>query len=132
MALVDSDFSMMDDESDFENDDSVLGDTENVAIPGKASKSSSKGSSGLSVLSPNQNRVNVSEPKGTGKTIESQYRKLSQREHCLVRPDTYIGSIEPIQQSMFVLNESTDRLVERQITFTPGLYKIFDESKFQK
>jgi DNA topoisomerase-2 len=28
---------------------------------------------------------------------------------------------------MFVLNGDTDRIVQRDITFTPGLYKIFDE-----
>lgn len=28
---------------------------------------------------------------------------------------------------MFVLDSTTDRIVERNITFTPGLYKIFDE-----
>lgn len=69
---------------------------------------------------------------GKKKTIESQYRKLSQREHCLTRPDTYIGSVEPVEDAMFVLDDETNRLVKRQITYTPGLYKIFDESKFKR
>ena len=125
MSCVESDFSMMhDEESDFENDDVF---DENPA-PGK--KGSRLSSNGLSVLSPNQNKANIPIAAKNGKTIESQYRKLSQREHCLVRPDTYIGSIEPITDSMFVLDEAMERLVSREITYTPGLYKIFDESKY--
>ena len=125
MACVESDFSMMhDEESDFDDDE--VFDDENLAPAEKGLKPSSHG---LSVLSPNQNKANIPAATKNGKTIESQYRKLSQREHCLVRPDTYIGSIEPLTDSMFVLDEATERLVSREITYTPGLYKIFDESK---
>lgn len=65
--------------------------------------------------------------KKTNKTIEETYQKKTQLEHILLRPDTYIGSVEPLTQSMFVLDPSTDRIKAREITFTPGLYKIFDE-----
>lgn len=130
MTCVDSDFSMAHDESDFEDDAFAMSDDENTAPQSTGLKPSSKGAA-LSVLSPNQNKGNVSSKAANkqGKTVESQYRKLSQREHCLVRPDTYIGSVEPIKESMFVLDAATERLVSREITFTPGLYKIFDESK---
>eukprot|EP00934_Nitzschia_sp_Nitz4_P007169 Nitzschia sp. Nitz4//scaffold1_size375055//264446//269078//NITZ4_000304-RA/size375055-augustus-gene-0.688-mRNA-1//1//CDS//3329541129//7159//frame0 len=124
MALADSDFSMMDNESDFENDDFSV--DENGPVPGKGANSLVK-ATGLSVLGTNQNVANTSKPKGSGKAIESQYRKLTQREHCLVRPDTYIGSIEPVQQTMFVVDEATERIKEKLVTFTPGLFKIFDE-----
>jgi DNA topoisomerase-2 len=33
--------------------------------------------------------------------------------------------VERVTQPMYVLNK--DRIVEREITFTPGLYKVFDE-----
>lgn len=119
MACVDeSDFSMMHDEED---DDFDLSDAENMGPVVTKKGASSKG---LSVAS-----SNVPPAKKSGKTIETQYRKLTQREHCLVRPDTYIGSIEPITDTMFVLDEATDRIVSREVTYTPGLYKIFDESK---
>lgn len=91
-------------------------------IPNKSAKSR-----GLSIKSTNATDHGSPVKKSSKKTIESQYRKLSQREHCLIRPDTYIGSIEPIQDNMFVLDLATERLVNRQITYTPGLYKIFDE-----
>jgi len=36
-----------------------------------------------------------------------------------------VGSVERVTQPMYVLQN--ERIVEREITFTPGLYKIFDE-----
>ena len=62
------------------------------------------------------------------KSIEETYQKKTQLEHILLRPDTYIGSVEPLTQPMFVLDAAaTDRIRQREITFTPGFYKIFDE-----
>ncbi|EJK75837.1 hypothetical protein THAOC_02435 [Thalassiosira oceanica] len=65
--------------------------------------------------------------KGKTKTIEETYQKKTQLEHILLRPDTYIGSVEQLTQPMFILNSETDRIVQKEISFTPGLYKIFDE-----
>jgi len=63
----------------------------------------------------------------TKKTIEQTYQKKTQLEHILLRPDTYIGSTEQVTQPMFVLNAETQRIQSRDVTYTPGLYKIFDE-----
>ncbi|EED89878.1 DNA topoisomerase [Thalassiosira pseudonana CCMP1335] len=65
--------------------------------------------------------------KKSSKTIEETYQKKTQLEHILLRPDTYIGSTEPLTQPMFVLNAETNRIAQRDVTYTPGLYKIFDE-----
>merc|ERR1712051_741690 len=51
----------------------------------------------------------------------------SQLEHILLRPDTYIGSVQPLTEKMWVYDEATEQIVNREINFTPGLYKIFDE-----
>jgi DNA topoisomerase-2 len=59
------------------------------------------------------------------KSVEQQYQKKSLLEHVLLRPDTYIGSIEPSTQKMWVYDEKKNRIVYEQITYTPGLYKIF-------
>jgi DNA topoisomerase-2 len=48
-------------------------------------------------------------------------------EHILLRPDTYIGSIEKQSQPMWVLESEQKKIVHRPITYVPGLYKIFDE-----
>ncbi|KAL2478354.1 DNA topoisomerase 2 [Forsythia ovata] len=59
------------------------------------------------------------------KTIEQTYQKKTQLEHILLRPDTYIGSIEKHNQTLWVYEEK--QMVQKPITYVPGLYKIFDE-----
>lgn len=59
-------------------------------------------------------------------SVERVYQKKTQLEHILLRPDTYIGSVEHLTQSMWVYDEEIG-LNCREVTFVPGLYKIFDE-----
>jgi DNA topoisomerase-2 len=65
--------------------------------------------------------------KPKDKTATQKYQKLSQYEHILVRPDTYIGSVEQTEQQMWVFNSETSQMEFRKVSFVPGLYKIFDE-----
>ncbi|KAI5712179.1 hypothetical protein M8J75_006466 [Diaphorina citri] len=60
-------------------------------------------------------------------SVEKIYQKKSQLEHILLRPDTYIGSVEPITETMWLMNRETNHMERREITYVPGLYKIFDE-----
>ncbi|KAG6557359.1 hypothetical protein Mapa_001289 [Marchantia paleacea] len=60
-----------------------------------------------------------------GKTIEEMYQKKTQLEHILLRPDTYVGSIEKHKQSLWVYEGG--KMVHREVSYVPGLYKIFDE-----
>lgn len=53
--------------------------------------------------------------------------QLTQLEHILKRPDTYIGSVERTEKQMWVYNSQTDSMEMREVSFVPGLYKIFDE-----
>ncbi|KAJ2525125.1 DNA topoisomerase 2 [Coemansia sp. RSA 2049] len=63
-----------------------------------------------------------------GQAIESIYQKKTPVEHVLLRPDTYIGSVEPIDEEMWVMDtEVTKRMARRKLHYTPGLYKIVDE-----
>ncbi|KAM1369168.1 hypothetical protein ACFX2F_039790 [Malus domestica] len=76
------------------------------------------------------NNANIDHPAptdggGKGKTIEEMYQKKSQLEHILLRPDTYIGSIEKHTSNLWVYQNG--EMVNRSITYVPGLYKIFDE-----
>lgn len=59
------------------------------------------------------------------KTIEEIYTKKTQLEHILLRPDTYIGSVEMQTQAMWVLDSETNEIVYQNCTHVPGLYKIF-------
>ena len=61
------------------------------------------------------------------KTATETYQKLTQLEHILKRPDTYIGSVEKAEQKMWVYNKTESQMEYRNITFVPGFYKIFDE-----
>lgn len=60
-------------------------------------------------------------------SIEQVYQKKSQLEHILIRPDTYIGSVEMTSSTLWVLSENEEHFESRTIEFVPGLYKIFDE-----
>jgi DNA topoisomerase-2 len=137
MACVESDASMMY-ESEFEDNvfDNSDDDFENVAPPKKGSKPAPKKSKDAinMVLSPSKNAGNVpaaaAAEKGNKKSVEQMYQKKTQLEHILLRPDTYIGSVEPLTTPMFVLDQETKKIVNRQVTYTPGLYNIFDESEY--
>ncbi|XP_033309874.1 DNA topoisomerase 2 isoform X1 [Bombus bifarius] len=61
------------------------------------------------------------------KTIEGIYQKKSQLEHILLRPDTYIGSVEPMTEMMWIYDKEKESMVQKEIKYVPGLYKIFDE-----
>ena len=59
--------------------------------------------------------------------LAKKYQKKSDKEHVLDNPDTYIGSIENITSKSFIYNEENKNIVEKEITYIPGLYKLFDE-----
>ena len=59
--------------------------------------------------------------------IEDEYQKLTQREHILKRPDTYVGSVEAETRKEWVMVEAAGRMEQRDLTVAPALYKIFDE-----
>ncbi|CCW68607.1 unnamed protein product [Phytomonas sp. Hart1] len=61
------------------------------------------------------------------KTVEQIYQKKTQHEHILARPDMYIGTIESLTDEMWVYDEADGIMKQRKCTWTPGLYKIFDE-----
>ena len=65
--------------------------------------------------------------KKTSKTIEETYKKVGQVDHILLRPDTYIGDVKLQKELMWVYSETLDKIVEKEINYVPGLYKIFDE-----
>lgn len=55
-----------------------------------------------------------------------RYQLKTQREHVLLRPETYAGSMEPETRTMWVLG-ANDVFEKREVVFVPALYKIFDE-----
>jgi DNA topoisomerase II len=65
--------------------------------------------------------------KAKAQTATELYQKLTQLEHIIKRPDTYIGSVERTDEQMWVYNSETEQMESRKVSFVPGLYKIFDE-----
>jgi DNA topoisomerase-2 len=59
--------------------------------------------------------------------MASNYKKLTQREHILQLPDTYIGSRDSHRESRWVWSVEEGRMEWREVLFNPGLFKIFDE-----
>mmetsp|Transcript_13029 Transcript_13029/g.51642 ORF Transcript_13029/g.51642 Transcript_13029/m.51642 type:complete len:601 (+) Transcript_13029:188-1990(+) len=59
--------------------------------------------------------------------VEETYQKLSQLEHILLRPDTYIGSAEKTTLPLWLWNDEDECMEHREASYVPGLYKIFDE-----
>ena len=85
--------------------------------------------------------------KKNKKTVEETYKKLEPIEHILLRPDTYIGSVEFGEQEMWIVDplhgsrgkspldlqsrrsdpandSSPPHFIKKTIRFCPGLYKV--------
>jgi CRISPR/Cas system CSM-associated protein Csm2 small subunit len=60
-------------------------------------------------------------------SVEQTYQKLTQHQHILQRPDTYVGSIESVTAEAWVFDAEAGRMRQRKVSYVPGLYKIFDE-----
>jgi DNA topoisomerase-2 len=60
-------------------------------------------------------------------TLSKKYQKKSAIQHILDAPDTYVGSIEKIDSHQHILNDTGDRIIEKNIEYIPGLFKLFDE-----
>lgn len=90
-----------------------------MAGPKKVAKKVSKKTSPIKVID--------IETSNTDQTIEEQYQKLTQREHILVRPDSYVGSLDLRVEKLQVFDSNKKKNVEKTISFSPGLYKIYDE-----
>jgi len=55
----------------------------------------------------------------------SKYQKLTDKEHILKKPDTYIGSIENTEHEGYIFEN--DKVISKEFQYIPGLYKLFDE-----
>ena len=61
------------------------------------------------------------------KALAQKYQKKTDKQHILDNPDTYIGSVENVQQHMHIYDEETKTIVLKEMELIPGLYKLFDE-----
>lgn len=75
----------------------------------------------------NSTGAKTSSKKNGGKTASDNYQKLTQLEHILKRPDTYIGSVEKFESEQWIYNTTTESMEFKKVSIVPGLFKIFDE-----
>jgi len=120
------------DDSALDGGDNVSGLSHTPPSAKKLKKAPAKKSSGKPLVEIENDSLmqldGPSEPKAkTKKTATEIYQKLTQLEHIIKRPDTYIGSVERTDQQMWVFNKETSQMEKRTVSFVPGLYKIFDE-----
>ena len=54
-------------------------------------------------------------------------QQKTDKQHILDNPDTYIGSVETIDADTWIMSEDGVKIVEKNITYIPGLFKLFDE-----
>jgi DNA topoisomerase II len=64
--------------------------------------------------------------------LAKQYQKYTHVEHVLKLPDTYVGSVETHEEKIPVYvddvgPEGEARIIEKDISYVPALYKIYDE-----
>lgn len=59
--------------------------------------------------------------------LANKYQQKTDKQHILDNPDTYIGSIEEVDNEMWILDETQNKMVQKTIRMIPGLYKLFDE-----
>lgn len=58
------------------------------------------------------------------KAVEEIYQKKTQLEHILLRPDTYIGSVERESDKIWVLNSDNTKVQWRVIPFHLDVHRI--------
>jgi DNA topoisomerase-2 len=63
----------------------------------------------------------------TAMNLATKYQKKTDIEHILSNPDTYIGAVEEVDSNLWILNDTSDKIIEKNIKYIPGLFKLFDE-----
>ena len=54
-------------------------------------------------------------------------QQKTDKQHILDNPDTYIGSVEQIDSDMWIMSDDDNKIIEKNICYIPGLFKLFDE-----
>jgi DNA topoisomerase-2 len=59
--------------------------------------------------------------------LSNKYQQKTDKAHILDNPDTYIGSVEQIDDNLWILSEDGTKIIQKNIKYIPGLFKLFDE-----
>jgi len=66
--------------------------------------------------------------------LANKYQQKTDKQHILDNPDTYIGSVEEVDSDVWIINDNASsdnvvgcKIIEKNIKYIPGLFKLFDE-----
>jgi DNA topoisomerase-2 len=59
--------------------------------------------------------------------LTNKYQQKTDKQHILDNPDTYIGSVEEVDSNLWIINTENNKIIEKNIKYIPGLFKLFDE-----
>ena len=59
--------------------------------------------------------------------LSNKYQQKTDKAHILDNPDTYIGSVEQIEDNLWILSDDNSKIIQKNIKYIPGLFKLFDE-----
>ena len=59
--------------------------------------------------------------------LAEQYQQKTDKQHILDNPDTYIDSVENVDSDSWIFYDNEEKIIQKNIDFVPGLYKLFDE-----
>jgi DNA topoisomerase-2 len=70
----------------------------------------------------------------TDTVLANKYQQKTDKQHILDNPDTYIGSVEEVDSDVWIINDDVPsdnvagcKIIEKNIKYIPGLFKLFDE-----
>lgn len=65
--------------------------------------------------------------ENSDEVLANKYQQKTDKQHILDNPDTYIGSVEEVDDALWIMNDVGDKIIEKNIKYIPGLFKLFDE-----
>ena len=75
----------------------------------------------------NAHYISKRKMNATDVNLANKYQQKTDKQHILDNPDTYIGSVEEVESDLWILSEDGEKIVEKNIKYIPGLFKLFDE-----
>jgi DNA topoisomerase-2 len=60
-------------------------------------------------------------------TLFFDVQQKTDKQHILDNPDTYTGSVDQVDANMWIMSENNEKIIEKNINYIPGLFKLFDE-----
>ena len=49
----------------------------------------------------------------TDSILADKYQQKTDKQHILDNPDTYIGSVENVESSLWIMNDTGDKIIEK-------------------